>query len=209
VDANLRKVQSILKQFFSKETARSDVEHKIVLSQIIELIRIGYLPKDAFASILKANELKVIWDTKTLTSAFNNYFFTGNKAKWFQFQKRRAEMASRKDLAKVATNCLIAVSFSEETGIPLTQLLKSISQTMQISKDAERNMNSALAGPKQTINMLKMLPILGVALGFLLGANPILVLFDLSFGTLFLCVGLVLFLVGNKWVKRLMSLKGM
>jgi tight adherence protein B len=67
---------------------------------------------------------------------------------------------------------------------------------------------TALAGPKATTRILSVLPLVGLAMGALLGVDPLRVLVGTPWGTLCLVMGLALTIVGRVWSSRLVALAG-
>jgi tight adherence protein B len=63
----------------------------------------------------------------------------------------------------------------------------------------------ALAGARATATLLAGLPLVGAALGFLMGANVVAVLLGTPIGRACLVVGVTAWVVGRRWTRRLVS----
>jgi tight adherence protein B len=63
----------------------------------------------------------------------------------------------------------------------------------------------ALAGARTTATLLAGLPLVGAALGFLMGANVVAVLLGTPIGRLCLVVGVTAWVVGRRWTRRLVA----
>ena len=63
----------------------------------------------------------------------------------------------------------------------------------------------ALAGARTTATLLAGLPLVGAALGFLMGANVVAVLLGTPIGRLSLVVGVTAWVVGRRWTRRLVA----
>jgi tight adherence protein B len=66
-----------------------------------------------------------------------------------------------------------------------------------------RQVSAGLAGARATARLLASLPILGLCLGYAVGARPLTFLTGTQVGWLCLAVGLALAGVGLFWVERL------
>jgi len=64
---------------------------------------------------------------------------------------------------------------------------------------------AALAGPQTTARLLLALPLLGLLLGVVLGANPLEVMLSGGVGTMTFLVGALLLLAGRWWISRLVA----
>ena len=68
---------------------------------------------------------------------------------------------------------LAAARLSDELGAPLAGVLERIASAVAADEEADGERRAALAGPRSTAQVLAWLPLLGVALGALLGADPV------------------------------------
>lgn len=93
----------------------------------------------------------------------------------------------------------------DNTGAPLAPLLDALAQGLRDSADAERSRGAAFAGAQATARMLMALPLLAIALGYAVGADPLGVLFNSFAGTLMLIAGVSLTIAGWIWMRRLLE----
>ncbi|HEY0216197.1 MAG TPA: type II secretion protein F [Cellulomonas sp.] len=90
-------------------------------------------------------------------------------------------------------------------GAPLAGVLDRCAAGLEADDETASELDAALAGPQQTANLLTWLPVLGLGLGAVLGADPVAVLTDGRWGTATGAVGLGLTLAGRLWVRRMVA----
>lgn len=113
----------------------------------------------------------------------------------------RAAMAS---LERRAWSQLAACfDIAEASGCPLADVLSRFAAQLEAEDDAEAARQTALAGPRATVRLLGWLPLLGLGLGVLLGADPFRVLLETAHGIAALALGVVLAVAGRIWSARL------
>jgi tight adherence protein B len=100
---------------------------------------------------------------------------------------------------------LAAGRLAAELGAPTAGVLEECARALAADADAETAVRGALAGPRQTTTLLTWLPVLGVALGTLLGADPLGTLLGGGAGTAAGVGGLVLTLLGRRWTGRMVA----
>jgi tight adherence protein B len=88
-------------------------------------------------------------------------------------------------------------------GSGLADALRRTAVLMRADDDIAREVSAALAAPRATVRMLAALPLVGIAMGGLLGAQPWSVLLGTPYGLASLVVGLLLDAAGVWWVERL------
>lgn len=108
------------------------------------------------------------------------------------------------DTFRQAQGVVVACKLAHELGIPLAQLLIVVAGTVEDSQRSIAQREQALAGPAATGRVLIMLPVIGVVLGALLGAQPLNWLLGEPAGWLCLAAGVVLLIVGRQWTAHLM-----
>ncbi|MBZ4302466.1 hypothetical protein, partial [Streptococcus pneumoniae] len=62
---------------------------------------------------------------------------------------------------------------NETTGAPLAQTLRAAAEHAEEHLDALLGRESALTGPKTTGKILSWLPFIGLAMGWLMGTDPV------------------------------------
>lgn len=95
------------------------------------------------------------------------------------------------------------VSVSERSGAPLAGVLGRYAVQLEGILDQQAARETAMAGPKATIRLLTWLPVGGLGLGYLLGADPIAVLAGSPLGWLAAAAGVALSLIGRFWSRAL------
>jgi tight adherence protein B len=110
----------------------------------------------------------------------------------------RPELAA--DLERVAT----AWSLAEQHGVPLADLLARAQSDIRWRARFGDTVRAQLAGPRATAAVLTGLPLLGLGLGQLVGAEPLAVLRDGLLGQALLVVGTGLALAGTAWADRIL-----
>lgn len=113
--------------------------------------------------------------------------------------------ASSDQLRRRVAGVLAAGRLAARLGAPTAAVLEECARALAADADAETAVRSALAGPRQTTSLLTWLPVLGVVLGTLLGADPLGVLLGGGAGTAAGVGGLVLTLVGRRWTGRMVA----
>lgn len=95
------------------------------------------------------------------------------------------------------------VEVAERSGAPLAAVLAryAVQRESQLDSDAARD--TALAGPRATVRLLSWLPLFGMAVGYLIGVDPIAVLLGSVPGVAALCAGALLMIAGRIWSSRL------
>lgn len=120
----------------------------------------------------------------------------------------RKQVASNPEAEPVrrrVVGVLAAGRLAAELGAPTAGVLEECARALAADADAETAVRSALAGPRQTTTLLTWLPVLGVALGTLLGADPLGTLLGGGGGTAVGIGGLVLTLLGRRWTRRMVA----
>ena len=90
-----------------------------------------------------------------------------------------------------------------DSGTPLAGALRDYARSLRALAAVEREITSALAGPKATARMVMLLPVVGVLFGMLLGFNTLGVLFTTVPGIGCLVVGGGLLGAAALWNRRL------
>jgi tight adherence protein B len=92
----------------------------------------------------------------------------------------------------------------ERSGAPVADLLDTLARSLRDADDAAMARRAALAAPVATARILAGLPVLGLALGQLVGARPLAVLVGTPAGRVSAGVGLVCVVVGVVWTRHLL-----
>lgn len=94
---------------------------------------------------------------------------------------------------------------AEVHGVSLTGAVSGIEDGLRAEQSRRENLAAELAGVRTTMAILSVLPILGLALGAALGADPVRTLLSRPAGQACLLVGCLLELAGLHWTDRLVS----
>jgi tight adherence protein B len=106
-------------------------------------------------------------------------------------------------LRKLWRDLAACLEVAERSGAPLAAVLAryAVQRESQLDSDAARD--TALAGPRATVRLLSWLPLFGLAVGYLIGVDPLAVLLASVPGIAALCAGVLLMAVGRIWSSRL------
>jgi tight adherence protein B len=158
------------------------------LSQIDEGLNSGLPVRAAFAVALKLPSL--------------NYNFSNNLMdKGFL---KAAKVNIHKALL-ISKCCFVTIKISDSLGISASKMMKSLIYSLKKYSRGIDYLDVSITGPKSTIKLLKILPLLGIGLGFILGVNSIGILLDGGFGTICLILGSIFLLLGHLWTKNMIS----
>lgn len=110
----------------------------------------------------------------------------------------RPEVAA--DLERLAA----AWALADQHGIPLADLLGGTCTDIRWRARFGNTVRAQLAGPRATAAVLTALPVLGLGLGQLIGADPIEVLRSGLLGQTLLVLGVVLAAAGTAWTDQIL-----
>ncbi|KTF04635.1 hypothetical protein AQZ59_00624 [Trueperella bernardiae] len=102
-----------------------------------------------------------------------------------------------------ATYAVCVMSF--RTGAPMADVLEACAAGITESGEAKNAREVALAGPRTSARMLAGLPAIGIALGYVMGADPLGFLFTTTLGRLALVTGLSFEVAGLMWTARMVA----
>lgn len=110
-----------------------------------------------------------------------------------------ADLAGSPEVAALGATLTVC----ERTGAPLGPVLLTLADGLRDVADAHLARRSAFAGPLSTARILQALPLAGIGLGFLLGADPLGLLLH-GRGLVLLAAGVACTGVGWWWMRRLL-----
>jgi len=90
----------------------------------------------------------------------------------------------------------------ENSGAGLAAALDRIAQSLQAEREISAEIDGQLAGSRATARLLAALPILALALGEALGADPLEILLTTGYGWLCLLLGVGLSVLGSRWIEQ-------
>jgi tight adherence protein B len=97
-----------------------------------------------------------------------------------------------------------AWALAQRHGIPLADLLDGAQRDIRWGVRFGRTVAAQLAGPRATAAVLTVLPVLGIGLGQLVGADPVAVLRGGVVGQVLLVVGVALLAAGSAWTEKIL-----
>ena len=113
----------------------------------------------------------------------------------------------RLGVAPVAVEALPAAfavcRMGHATGAPMAEILDSCAAGIAEAGEARSAREVAMAGPKSSAHMLAVLPLVGIALGLVMGADPLGFLLDTFWGHVALAAGIGFEVAGILAVRRL------
>lgn len=98
-----------------------------------------------------------------------------------------------------------ATRLAMTVGAPLAPALSSVCDALAAESEAEAERTAALAGPRTTARVLMCLPVLGLGIGIVLGAEPLVTATDGGIGTVCVALGLAAMATGRLWINRLVA----
>ena len=167
-----------------------------VLVAVSAQLRAGATSAEAWSRALQTVAVGPVPTVDTLLAA------TSAPARWRL--RRRADSGSVQRVRAVVA----AARLSAELGAPLAGVLDRIASAVAADEEADGERRAALAGPRSTAQVLAWLPVLGVVLGTLLGADPVGVVLSGGIGTACAVLGVVLVVLGRWWTSTLLSRAG-
>ncbi|ASR38386.1 hypothetical protein BAY61_29090 [Prauserella marina] len=88
---------------------------------------------------------------------------------------------------------------ARQHGLPLAGVLEAVRREVDVSVRIAGQLRARMAGPRASAAILAALPVLGIALGEVMGAAPMAVLFTTTAGQFLLVAGSALVLCGVFW----------
>ena len=102
-------------------------------------------------------------------------------------------------LARVAK----AWQLAQRHGLPLADVLDAVRRDLEQRGRFARQVLARMTGPKSSAAALTLLPVLGIALGEAIGANPLRTLTSTGLGQVLLLAGVTLLCTGVVWSARI------
>lgn len=132
----------------------------------------------------------------------------GRAAEWRRL-RRLLEQASLPDepqwqVSRVASGVQAVLELSDELGCPAASCLDAVLASYRHMRLMRHLTDQALAVPKATVGLLSALPAITVALGELMGAEPLRFLLGSRQGTVCLVLGACCYAAGLAWIHALL-----
>ncbi len=99
----------------------------------------------------------------------------------------------------------LALAVCTRSGAPTADVLSALAAALRDLHDAALARRSAFAGPRATARILLALPVGGLGLGMLLGADPLAFLTGTASGRVLAVIGAALTVAGWWWMHRLLQ----
>lgn len=112
---------------------------------------------------------------------------------------------TRESVRAVAAQVAACWLVAEQAGAAVADVFERLARFLETEIDLRQQRETALSGPRATGRILSWLPLLGLALGIVLGTDPIGVLFGSVAGALVGVMGLGLAVVGSRWTASLIA----
>ncbi|CAM5501499.1 type II secretion system F family protein [Leifsonia shinshuensis] len=93
---------------------------------------------------------------------------------------------------------------AEQAGAALAPALRGAAESLRDRADAERDVATALAGPRATARLMAWLPVVGVVMAYVIGVDVVGALIGGPLGWAAAIGGAVLLLGGRAWTRRLL-----
>lgn len=113
--------------------------------------------------------------------------------------------ASDPELTRLLNRLVAVTTLSEQTGAPLSGLVEQLADSVDESAELASAVETATAGPKLTQLILTLLPLGGLALGHIMGADPLATLLGSAMGLACLGAGLMFLTAGRLWSRRMIA----
>lgn len=98
-----------------------------------------------------------------------------------------------------------AWTVATDAGAPLAPALRGFASSLRSLAQTQREIEVALAGPRATMKVVLLLPVVAVLFGVALGFDTIRVLVGSPLGVACLAVGLLLLLLARRWTGRMVA----
>jgi tight adherence protein B len=119
-------------------------------------------------------------------------------------QALRRAAATRPEISADIDRLAGSWALAERHGIPLAELIAGAQDEIRWGVRFGHTVRSQLAGPRATATVLTTLPVLGIGLGQLGGADPVAVLRGGVLGQFLLVLGVGLLAAGSAWTERIL-----
>lgn len=90
-------------------------------------------------------------------------------------------------------------------GSGLAVSVERLGLSLRAQRELHSTLRNELAAPRATSRMLALLPVLGIAMGYLLGADPVSWFLGSSVGAVVLGIAVILTAAGTVWTQRIVQ----
>jgi tight adherence protein B len=113
--------------------------------------------------------------------------------------RQAARLPGAESVGQIAVGWDVA----HRSGARLADVLDRLSRALRDDDDVRREVAAALGPTRATGRLLAFLPVFGLGLGYSMGADPLAVLLDTTFGSICLAAGAALAVGGLLWIDRI------
>lgn len=181
-------VHLCLGYFQSRSAARAEVEVAQACSLLASQIRVGQVPAEALHGAAQ--------DCPVLMLASKAQDLGGEVTSIWRTQSTRP---GHEGLAALARGWQV----STETGAPLAHILEQVSAALSAEVALRAVVRGELSAARATGKIMAALPLCGLAMGYLLGGDPLRFLLSRWWGWVCLDLGVALAALGVLWIDRL------
>ncbi|OMH34431.1 type II secretion system F family protein [Tersicoccus sp. Bi-70] len=160
-------------------------------------------PNTAVDRMLQAAERAARWGHDP-TEALRDVRWAAPMSSTGRQSRKGADRAVAGALAAGWVGLADCIDIARVTGAPLAGLLDRFAAAQADARDADAARAVALAGPAVTVRILRWLPAAGLALGILMGTDPLRVLATTPAGWVLTILAAGLMVLGHLWVRRLL-----
>lgn len=160
------------------------------LRSLTSELRAGVAPGEALA---RAAGTPPLWPNALTAARLGEAVDSGFLAD----AERNAELAT--SLRQLAACWHVGVT----RGSGLAVSVERLALSLRTQQELHTTLRNELAAPRATSRMLAFLPVVGVGMGYLLGADPIAWFFSSSIGAMVFAIALVLTLAGSAWTRAI------
>lgn len=181
----------------------------LVVHELATLLEAGRSPQQLWSdaamvcrSRSREDDGKLWHEFAEIFEACARFAMLGYSASLALFRESKREtlpVVARQGLEKLA----ICVAVSEESGAPLSCILRRFAEQSEDEIDANHGREAVLAGPRATAKLLAWLPVCGLLLGAVAGADVASIFLGSPWGLALLVAGAVLMICGKVWSARL------
>ena len=116
---------------------------------------------------------------------------------------RKLWLAPREEVRLGVPPAIAVCRMSKLTGAPTADVLESCAAGITEAGEAAAARRVAMAGPKASARILALLPVLGLCVGTMIGAEPLAFLLSPGPGRVLLALGFLFELAGLAWARAL------
>lgn len=175
-----------------RSRARTALRAQVDVARACQLLashlRVGQVPTAALA--VTAQDCPVLREARQVHEVGGDV-----TAVW----RRQAERPGHGGLAELARAWQVSV----QTGAPLSATLEQVAVSLAAEESLRAVVAGELASPRASSKVMAALPVCGIAMGYLLGGDPLDWLLSHPLGWACLLMGLVLAGVGLVWIELL------